>query len=265
MNTYDASFEELRNILALLSRMLDVTITFFDIQSQELKRLNVKGMSRFCSVCRENPAFDRACRLCDEQHLEESKSRREMLIYSCHCGLLEGIVPLYSRDGLYIGAIVFGQLRDAAAKNPPDVPAKALRLWDGLKSCTPQEAEEIGVLLKYVSEYIIQQELIRVRHKAWAESMQRYIDDHIAERITLEDLGSLIGRSASFVSHHFASEFGKTPRQYLLERKMEKARQLMESGLQVQQVAEQLGFYDAFHFSKQFRTYWNAPPSAFKS
>jgi AraC-like DNA-binding protein/ligand-binding sensor protein len=265
MSTCETSFEELRNILALLSRMLNVTITFFDSQAQELAGLNLKGMSRFCATCRKDPAFDRACRSCDQQHLKEAKARLEPLIYHCHCGLIEGIVPLYSRDGFYMGALMFGQLRDATRRRSGAVPAKAARLWSNLKACTPALAGDTGRLLKYVSEYIIQQELIRVRHKIWAETMKQYIDDHITERITLDDLGGLIGRSASFVMHHFAAEFGKTPKQYLLERKMGKARQLLEDGLQVQQVAERLGFYDAFHFSKQFRIYWGRPPSAFKN
>ena len=264
MSTCEASFEELRNILALLSRMLDVTITLFDSQERELEGLNLKGMSRFCAACRVDPVFDRACRVCDQQHLKTAKARHETLIYHCHCGLIEGLVPLYSRDGLYMGALMFGQLRDAARRRSGTVPAQAARLWSELKTCTPERAGDTGRLLKYVSEYIIQQELIRVRHKVWAETMQKYIDDHIAERITLHDLAALIGRSVSFVMHHFAAEFGKTPKQYLLERKMGKARQLLEEGLQVQQVAERLGFYDAFHFSKKFRLYWGRPPSAFK-
>ncbi len=264
MSTCETSFAELRNILALLSRTLDVTITFFDSQAQELAGLNLKGMSGFCAACRAEPAFDRACRACDRQHLQDAKARRETLIYHCHCGLLEGIVPLYSRDGLYLGALMFGQLRDVARRRPPAVTAKAVRLWRGLKASTPESAADTGRLLKYVSEYIIGQELIRVRHQVWAETIRQYIDAHLAERITLGDLGKLVGRSVSFVIHHFAAEFGKTPKQYLLERRMDKARELLKTGLQVQQVAEQLGFYDAFHFSKKFRLFWGRPPSAFK-
>ena len=265
MNAPATPFGELRNILALLSRMLDVTLTFFDSQARELRGLNLKGMSRFCAACRADPSFDAACRACDRQHLGEAKARREVLIYPCHCGLLEGIVPLYGQDGLYLGALMFGQLRDAARRRPPAVPVKAARLWRGLRTSTPERAADIGRLLKYVSEYIIRQELVRARHASWAETLQRHIDEHAADRVTLNDLGNLIGRSASFVTHHFTAEFGRTPKQYMLERKMSKARQLLQSGLQVRQVADRLGFYDAFHFSKRFKSHWGRPPSAFKA
>jgi AraC-like DNA-binding protein len=137
-------------------------------------------------------------------------------------------------------------------------------MWRRLRAGTRAEAEDIGTLLRYVSEYIIRQELVRVRHKSWAETIRRHIEEHVDRRISLADLGRLIGKSPSFVAHHFAAEFGATPRRYLQVRRMEAAREGLESGLQVQQVAERLGFYDAFHFSKRFKAHWGRPPSAFK-
>ncbi len=46
---------------------------------------------------------------------------------------------------------------------------------------------------------------------------------------------------------------------------MEEARVMLENGRSVQQTAERLGFYDAFHFSKAFKRFWESPPSAFKA
>lgn len=265
MSTPARPFGELREILALLSRMLGVTTTFFDSRARELRGLRLRGMSPFCAACRADPAFDRACRACDQQHLKAAKTRRAALIYTCHAGLIEGIVPLYGRDGFYLGALMFGQLRDPGRPRPAGVPARGRALWRTVRTCTPARAADIGRLLKYVSEYIIRQELVRVRHEAWAETLQRHVDAHVADRITLRDLGSLLGRSPSFVTHHFAAEFGTTPRQFVLARKMDKARELLASGLQVQAVAARLGFYDAFHFSKRFKAHFGRPPSAFKA
>ena len=38
----------------------------------------------------------------------------------------------------------------------------------------------------------------------------------------------------------------------------------LENGQSVQQTAERLGFYDAFHFSKAFKRFWGEPPCSFK-
>jgi len=118
--------------------------------------------------------------------------------------------------------------------------------------------------MKCVSESMIDNELIRYRNKPWAEQLETYIEQHLQEKITTEQLAEAIGKSASFVAHHFAVEFGSTPRQYILKRRMEEAKTMLENGQKVQDTAERLGFYDAFHFSKTFKSYWNKPPSSYR-
>jgi AraC-like DNA-binding protein len=67
-----------------------------------------------------------------------------------------------------------------------------------------------------------------------------------------------------FVAHHFATEFGQTPRQYILKRRMEEAKIMLGNRSSVQETAERLGFYDAFHFSKTFKRFWKKSPSTYR-
>jgi AraC-like DNA-binding protein len=64
--------------------------------------------------------------------------------------------------------------------------------------------------------------------------------------------------------HHFRSEFGLSPKQYIQRRRLDEARVLLETGETVQRTAARLGFHDAFHFSKAFRARWGKPPKLFK-
>ena len=102
------------------------------------------------------------------------------------------------------------------------------------------------------------------RNKPWAEQIESYIEQHLHEKISSEQLGKTADRSASFIAHHFAAEFGQTPRQYILKRRMEEAKIMLENGMSVQAAAEKLGFYDAFHFSKTFKHFWEKPPSHYR-
>jgi AraC-like DNA-binding protein len=124
--------------------------------------------------------------------------------------------------------------------------------------------ENIGRLLKLVSEPIVRRQMVGFRKLGWSEKVQQYIDMHIHESITISKLADLTGRSESFISHHFRKDFGKTPRQYILARKMEIARNLLKGGDQVKQVAKKLGFYDEFHFSKAFKKYFHKSPRDLK-
>lgn len=262
MIEYAIATAEMDRIMGRLHRLFDIRITFFDMQEHELEYFHVKPMSPFCAALRKKAALNAQCHACDRYHLAEAKRLRDVHIYHCHSGLIEGMVPLYDRRNIYLGAIVFGQLRDPSHSPEEGWPAALKKHYAGLPAYTVEKARDVGHLLKCVSESIIDHELIRYRTKAWAEKLEGYIEQHLHEKTTTEQLAETIGRSASFVAHHFATEFGQTPRQYILRRRMEEAKAMLENGASVQAAAGRLGFYDAFHFSKTFKRYWKKPPSA---
>jgi AraC-like DNA-binding protein/ligand-binding sensor protein len=248
-------------IMGRLHRLFGIRITFFDMQEHELEYFQVKPMSAFCSALRKKKEMAEQCAACDRFHLVEAKRLRDVHIYHCHAGLIEGMVPLYDRRNIYLGAIVFGQLRDRTAAANEKWSSSLKTKHGNLPVYTVEKARDVGHLLKCVSESIIDNELIRYRNKPWAEKLESYIEKHLHGKITTDQLAAEVGRSASFVAHHFATEFGQTPRQYILKRRMEEAMQLLENGMSVQAAAARLGFYDAFHFSKTFKRFWNRSPS----
>ncbi len=256
--------QEMDQLMSRLHRLFDIRITFFDMQEHEVDVLHIKPMSSFCTALRRRKTQNVLCAACDHEHLEKAKQLRDVHIYHCHSGLIEGMVPLYDRRGIYLGAIVFGQLRDPQRKPDSGWSAELKKRYRQLPEYTVERARDIGHLLKDLSEYIIARELVRYRNKPWAEKLEEFIEKHLHEKITTERLAEQIGKSASFVAHHFQTEFGQTPRQYILKRRMEEARTMLENGWSVQQTAERLGFYDAFHFSKAFKRFWGEPPCSFK-
>lgn len=264
MKRIAAQTDKLNEVLSLLWRLFNIRITFFNVQERELENLTAKPNSPYCRKRRQAASFAAKCRECDHRHLEIAKEQRDVLIYHCHQGLLEGIVPLYDKRGVYLGAIIFGQVRDRDADVIGEVPASYRRELAKLPLSSEREIHDIGLLLKWISESIIENEIIQRKNQNWAERLDDHIERNLAEHITLADLARVIGKSASFVSQNFASEFGRPPHQHIKRRKMEEARRLLEEGRAVHVVAEALGFYDAYHFSKVFKGYWGRPPVAFK-
>ncbi len=93
-----------------------------------------------------------------------------------------------------------------------------------------------------------------------------YIEAHLGEEVTLDDLAGVSGLSA----HHFASAFrtsaGVAPHRYLLERRMARACDLLaKSQATVTTVAHALGFSSHGHFSETFRRFVGVTPSEYKS
>jgi AraC-like DNA-binding protein len=264
MIPYAIATAEMDELMSRLHRLFDIRITFFDMQEHELEYFHVKPMSPFCAALRRSKKRDDMCTACDKDHLAEAKQQRDVIIYHCHAGLIEGVVPLYDRRNVYLGAIVFGQLRDRSRRPSPEWPDALTCKYRALPVYTVERARDIGLLLKSVSESIIDHELIRYRNKPWVEKLDNTIEQHLGEKLTIPLLAEAIGRSASFVAHHFAAEFGHSPRQYILKRRMEEARTMLENGTTVQDAAERLGFYDAFHFSRTFKRFWGKPPCTYR-
>ncbi len=245
MLKYAIETGKMNEMMELLFRVLDIRITFFDLQESEVKSFNIKAMSPFCRRSRRDPEFNARCEACDREHLRTAKRTGNVHAYRCHAGLLEGIVPLYDRNGIYLGAIVFGQLSD--------------------RDTTRRKMQDTGILLKYLSEYLSENEIIRYLSKPWAERLGDYITANLNRRLTLSGLAEVIGRSTSFLSHNFPLEFGMPLKEYIRRERMEKAKQLLQKGASVKETARELGYYDEFHFSKEFKRFYGQPPSALKS
>ena len=90
----------------------------------------------------------------------------------------------------------------------------------------------------------------------------KYIESHLAERISLDALASMAGLS----THHFARAFrqslGAPPHGYLLQRRLEHVEQLLhETRLPLSEIALAAGFSDQSHLARHFRRSTGMPPS----
>lgn len=264
MLNYAIQTGKMNEMMELLFRVLDVRITFFDLQQCEVNEFNIKEMSPYCRRCRKDNDFNTRCVNCDREHLSTAKRTGNVHIYHCHAGLLEGIVPLYDYNHIYLGAIVFGQLRDREREYSGTNKTEE-RLLSKSRKSSLQEMHDMGVLLKCLSEYISENEIIRYCNKPWAERLEYYIHTHLNERITLSGLAAMVDRSTSFLSHNFPLEFGMPLKEYIRKERMAKAKDLLKKGASVKETASELGYYDEFHFSKEFKRHFGKSPSAFKS
>ena len=91
----------------------------------------------------------------------------------------------------------------------------------------------------------------------------QHLCDHAAEKITLERLSQVCGLSPSRLSHLFKAQVGETPLQYLEQRRIEAARDLLQmTSKPISQIAYEVGFHNPFYFSRIYRRKMGVPPSA---
>ncbi|MCU0542048.1 MAG: helix-turn-helix domain-containing protein [Oscillatoriaceae cyanobacterium Prado104] len=92
-----------------------------------------------------------------------------------------------------------------------------------------------------------------------------YIHDYLDREINLADLANLIGVSQFHFSHLFKQSLGISPYQYLLQQRIERAKQLLQqTDRSIVDIALACGFNSHSHLSKQFRQLTGTTPSKYR-
>jgi len=94
--------------------------------------------------------------------------------------------------------------------------------------------------------------------------VRAYVQEHLERDIALADLAEVAGLSPSHFGPLFRRSVGTTPYQYVLARRIERAKSLLRAGrLSVGEVALQVGFCDQSQFTRQFKRQVGLTPRAF--
>lgn len=92
-----------------------------------------------------------------------------------------------------------------------------------------------------------------------------YIVKHYHEPINLETLAALVFLSVRQFERRFRRLFHMSPGEFILKVRIDAAvRLLMESDLSVTYIAQQCGFYDNSHFTRQFKKKMSVSPIQFR-
>ena len=93
-----------------------------------------------------------------------------------------------------------------------------------------------------------------------------YIEVNLSSDIHLNDLAETAGLSAFHFARLFKQSTGVSPHQYLLQRRLERAKELLRKpSMSLSEVGLESGFADQSHFTNVFRRFVGATPSKFRS
>ena len=91
------------------------------------------------------------------------------------------------------------------------------------------------------------------------------LGSNITNPLRLSVLAETLDLSSSTLNRLFRRHFGKSPKQYFLELKLQTAADLLASStLTIKQIAGQTGFRNQLHFSKMFKHVRGLSPSAYR-
>jgi len=91
----------------------------------------------------------------------------------------------------------------------------------------------------------------------------RYMHDHAAEGLTLTEIAKQVGLSRFYFLRVFRDEIGMPPHAYLESVRINKSKQLLETGLPLNQIAIETGFSDQSHFTNCFKRQLGVTPGQY--
>jgi transcriptional regulator GlxA family with amidase domain len=95
--------------------------------------------------------------------------------------------------------------------------------------------------------------------------VQTFVDEHLAADLTVDDLADAVDLSSSSLERRFRAEMDTTPWRYVLERRIDAAKRLLETtDRSLAAIAFDTGFYDQSHFTRTFKRLEGQPPGAYR-
>ena len=91
-----------------------------------------------------------------------------------------------------------------------------------------------------------------------------YIDTHIAEDLSLENLAEYVSFSTFHLSRMFKRYTGTTLNKYIITKRIDKAKLLLRGPMSITYVSKEVGFNNYNHFYRTFKNVTGVSPADFK-
>ncbi len=266
--------ERLKNLVMDLYHSLHIPITLYD---RELRNIQgCVGPNAYCDIIRDMPWGRGACRESNEKHFKIVSQTKTMLIYTCHTGLCEVIAPILY-ENVIIAYLMLSKFRDEkqeysslkrirqAADTYGLDRDTMVRAYKKVPVLSERELQAAINVVNICIQHIWNENLISLNKNMLPAKIEAYISENLASDLSVEELCREFYVSRQVLYSLFHDEFGDTVRNYILNKRIAKAKQLLsETEMPVSDVARTVGFSDYSYFIRLFRKRTGQTPLVYR-
>ena len=186
-------------------------------------------------------------------------------MYTCHAGVAEAVTPIY-QDDTPIAYLMIGKFRDAeeiysSAQMVEDAAAKygldkdkMLNAYYQLPVLDQKCIESAISLLRILIYYITNENYFHYDHSIQFNLIDKYIEEHIGDKITVEDVCNQFRIPRHHLYTTFEKESGDSIQEYIIKKRIRKAQRLLsDTDLPVSQISTQVGYPEYNYFFRIFK------------
>ena len=265
-------------------KMEELLQSFYEISGMDVAIVNNKNKiiarrysgATYCSNIHKSQKCMDICLESDRCSLAKTFEMGGLYVYKCPFGIYEALMPIYKNDDIVAYVFVGMGIEDTpeseeelmtlALDASPTLNKKQLeKSIKDLPKYSKEKLDAFATFLPLIAEYIETNNLLADTDLTIGQLIKTYVKNNLSRKITLSDLSWKLHCSTVTLTEHFKSEYGITIMEYVMKKRMEKARRLLEnSELSIREVAEECGFSDNEYFSRCFKEFHGVSPNAWK-
>lgn len=242
----------------------------------------------YCEYIKKSKLSTDICKCMAPKIERKCRVFRKAFVGTCYAGVVEYIIPIFSKSGEYLGFFTVGSFRHDNKIGSYLVNKALLRL--GLSAETgmnrymqlPSELpytpytldNGFSLVLQYFKDVLEQQKVAQESNlyldNFWTEDpclgrIVQVVTRNYRDELKVSSIAKACSCSESYINHSFKAKTGISISNFINWYRVGKAMELLvKSRLDVTKIALEVGFSDANYFTKVFKSFYGQTPTDFR-
>ena len=248
-----------------------VNITVVDASFAPIAQIG-HGHIPYCLHIQSSPNGKAGCFQSDKYLFEKCSHSRKVEMRICHCGLLDLALPVIHKDSI-IAYVIMGQIK--VAEEFPEITKyieelelsseKIRQLYDSMPIFDEKRIQAVANIAVILIKYILLENMLTSNITENLGIADQFISENLQRELTIRDIEKGTNLSKSTLYKDFHSCFHCTVKEYIHNKRIEKAAQLIQTtDHSMDEISVLVGYNSAAYFSKQFKKIMGISPLRYR-